>query len=249
MTWSLIARDTDGSIGLIVASKFFACGAVVPYVGESVAVASQAFCNPLWGTEGRARLAAGEPAAIVMASLVARDSGARQRQAHMMDKQGRFATYTGTECVDWAGHQVADDHSLAGNMLTGPDVLQATSRAFIAGRDLPFAARLIAAMQAGEAAGGDKRGRQAAGLVIHRGEDHAWLDLRADDDADPLAELERLWDVAQERYVPFTRGMGTAAAFSGKPQRDEIDAAIATEQARRTAAGLPSRSHAVEAPE
>jgi uncharacterized Ntn-hydrolase superfamily protein len=101
-------------------------------------------------------------------------------------------------------------------------------------------------MQAGEAAGGDKRGRQAAGLVIHRGEAHPWLDLRADDHADPLAELDRLWEVAQERYVHFAKGMPTAERFSGYPTREGIDADIAAALAARKAEGRASRSHAVE---
>ncbi|MEL6887855.1 MAG: DUF1028 domain-containing protein, partial [Pseudomonadota bacterium] len=172
MTYSLIARDSDGSIGLIVASKFFACGAVVPFVSDTVAVASQAFCNPVWGTEGRARMIAGEAAQDVLADLVARDEGRAIRQAHVMDAQCRFAAHTGADCVDWAGHLIAADHSVAGNMLAGPRVIEATSEAYAQGVGLPFAARLIAAMQAGEAAGGDKRGRQAAGLVIHRGQIH-----------------------------------------------------------------------------
>jgi uncharacterized Ntn-hydrolase superfamily protein len=246
MTFSLIAKDTDGAVGLIVASKFFACGAVVPYVGADVAVASQAFCNPVWGTEGRARLAAGEAADAVLADLVARDAGQAIRQAHMMDAQGRFAAHTGADCVDWAGHLVAEDHSVAGNMLAGGDVIRATSEAYAAGAGKPFAQRLIDAMLAGEAAGGDKRGRQAAGLVIHRGETHPWLDLRADDHADPLGELARLWDVAQERYVHFAKGMPTAERFSGYPTREGIDAAIAEAEARRVAEGRPSRSRAVE---
>ncbi|MEO0670040.1 MAG: DUF1028 domain-containing protein [Pseudomonadota bacterium] len=246
MTYSLIARDSDGSIGLIVASKFFACGAVVPFVSDTVAVASQAFCNPVWGTEGLSRMMAGEAAQDVLDDLVARDGGRAIRQAHMMDAQGRFAAHTGADCVDWAGHLIAADHSVAGNMLAGPRVIEATSEAYAQGADLPFAARLIAAMQAGEVAGGDKRGRQAAGLVIHRGQRHAWLDLRADDHADPLAELERLWDVAQERYVHFAKGMPTAERFSGLPTRDGIDADIAAAEARRKAEGRPSRSHAVE---
>ncbi|MEO0503216.1 MAG: DUF1028 domain-containing protein [Pseudomonadota bacterium] len=246
MTYSLIARDSDGSIGLIVASKFFACGAVVPFLSDTVAVASQAFCNPVWGTEGRARMMAGEAAQDVLDDLVARDEGRAIRQAHMMDGQGRFAAHTGADCVDWAGHLIAADHSVAGNMLTGPRVIEATSEAYAQGSDLSFATRLIKAMQAGEAAGGDKRGRQAAGLVIHRGQSHAWLDLRADDHADPLGELERLWDVAQERYVHFAKGMPTAERFSGLPTRDGIDAGIAEAEARRKAEGRASRSHAVE---
>ncbi|CTQ48041.1 DUF1028 domain-containing protein [Jannaschia donghaensis] len=243
MTWSLIARDGD-DIGLIVASRFFACGAVVPYVGARTAVASQAFCNPIWGTEGRVRLET-EPAETVLADLVSRDAGQAIRQAHMLDASGRFAAHTGAECTDWCGHLIADDHSVAGNMLAGPQVIEATSRTF-ADSTGPLAARLISAMRAGEAAGGDKRGRQAAGLTIHRGEDHPWLSLRADDHADPLGELDRLWQVAQERYVHFTTGMPTRATFSGSPTRDHIDAAIAQADARRIALGQPSQSHATD---
>ncbi|MDW3181382.1 DUF1028 domain-containing protein [Roseobacter sp.] len=246
MTFSLIAKDSDGSIGVIVASKFFACGAVVPFVSNKVAVASQAFCNPVWGTEGRMRMMAGETADAVLDDLVARDEGRAIRQAHMMDIGGRFAAHTGADCVDWAGHLIRDDHSVAGNMLAGAEVLEATSQAYAESASLPFASRLITAMQAGEVAGGDKRGRQAAGLVIHRGQAHPWLDLRADDHADPLGELARLWDVAQERYVHFAKGMPSAERFSGFPTRDGIDADIARAEAERKAAGRPSRSHAVE---
>ncbi|MDA8747566.1 DUF1028 domain-containing protein [Litoreibacter sp.] len=246
MTYSLIAKDADGNIGLIVASKFFACGAVVPFVSGTVAVASQAFCNPVWGTEGRVRMMAGESAEHVLEDLAARDEGRAIRQAHMMDTKGNFAAYTGDDCVDWAGHILGDGHSVAGNMLAGSRVIEATSEAYLANPSLPFAERLIAAMQAGQEAGGDKRGRQAAGLVIHRGEDHPWLDLRADDHADPLAELTRLWDVAQERYVHFAKGMPSAERFSGYPTRDGIDADIAAAEAQRKTEGRPSRSHAVE---
>ena len=246
MTYSLIAKDADGSVGVIVASKFFACGAVVPFVSGRVAVASQAFCNPIWGTEGRARMMAGEGAQQVLDDLAARDDGCAIRQAHMMDASGGFAAHTGADCVDWAGHIIGEGHSVAGNMLAGPRVIEATSEAYLANAHLPFAERLITAMVAGEKEGGDKRGRQAAGLVIHRGEDHAWLDLRADDHADPLAELARLWDVAQERYVHFAKGMPSSERFSGYPTRDGIDADIAAAEARRMAEGRPSRSHAVE---
>lgn len=246
MTYSLIAKDTDGSIGLIVASKFFACGAVVPFVSGNVAVASQAFCNPIWGTEGRARLKAGETASQVLEDLAARDEGRAIRQAHMMDAYGGFAAHTGEDCVDWSGHIIGDGHSVAGNMLAGPRVIEATSESYLANAALPFAERLITAMVAGEREGGDKRGRQAAGLTIHRGEDHPWLDLRVDDHADPLAELARLWDVAQERYVHFAKGMPSAERFSGYPTRDGIDADIKAAEERRKVEGRPSRSQAIE---
>jgi uncharacterized Ntn-hydrolase superfamily protein len=246
MTFSLIAKESDGSIGLIVASKFFACGAVVPFVSGKVAVASQAFCNPIWGTEGRARMETGESAEAVISDLASRDEGRAIRQAHMMDLDGKFAAHTGADCVDWAGHLVRADHSVAGNMLAGARVIEATSEAFAASAGKPFAERLIGAMQAGEAAGGDKRGRQAAGLVIHKGQSHAWLDLRADDHTDPLGELARLWEVAQERYVHFAKGMPTEDRFSGYPTREGIDADIAAAEAKRKAEGRPSRSQAVE---
>ena len=246
MTFSLIAKESDGSIGLIVASKFFACGAVVPFVSGKVAVASQAFCNPIWGTEGRARMEAGESAEAVISDLASRDEGRAIRQAHMMDLDGKFAAHTGADCVDWTGHLVRADHSVAGNMLAGARVIEATSEAFAASAGKPFAERLIGAMQAGESAGGDKRGRQAAGLVIHKGQSHAWLDLRADDHADPLGELARLWEVAQERYVHFAKGMPTEDRFSGYPTREGIDADIAAAEAKRKAEGRPSRSQAVE---
>lgn len=148
--------------------------------------------------------------------------------------------------TDGRARLMEDGHPVAGNMLAGPQVLQATSDAFRQNADLPFAERLITAMQAGEAAGGDKRGRQAAGLTIHKGQAHAWLDLRADDHADPLGELMRLWDVAQGRYVHFAKGMPTADCFSGTPTRDGIDTDIAAAGAHRKAQGRPSRSNAVE---
>lgn len=246
MTYSLIARDADGSIGLIVASKFFACGSLVPYVNDKVAIASQAFCNPIWGTEGRDRLSAGASADAVLNDLVDRDDGRAIRQAHLMDLNGTFAAHTGADCVDWAGHLIHGDHSVAGNMLAGPDVIQATSEAFSAQSTLPFPDRLIAAMKAGEAAGGDKRGRQAAALVIHRGQPYPWLDLRADDHSDPLSEVARLWDVAQERYIHFAKGLPTTDMFSGYPTREAIDADIAAADAERRAKGQKSKSKAVE---
>lgn len=245
MTYSLIAKDPDtGAIGLIVASRFFACGARVPCVGARSAIASQAFSNPVWGTEGLRRLEAGESAQDVLDDLVQRDEGRAARQAHLMDTMGGFAAYTGADCVDWAGHRIGETHSVAGNMLTGPDVVDATFETYAAALDLPFPERLMAAMEAGERAGGDKRGKQAAGLVIHQGQAHAWLDMRADDHADPLAELRRLYDVAAERYLHFAQAMPSEQNFSGNPDRAALDAAIAQAEAQRKADGRTSCSFA-----
>ena len=158
MTYSIIARDPEShEIGIAVASRFFACGAAVPYIGRRVAVATQAFVNPLWGTEGRRMLESGDPAEALLKEFAARDAGRDIRQCHMLDAEGNFAAHTGAGCVDWAGHRVGSTHSVAGNMLTGPEVVEATFDTYAARRDLPMAERLLAAMRAGEEAGGDVR--------------------------------------------------------------------------------------------
>ena len=131
-------------------------------------------------------------------------------------------------------------------MLAGPAVIAETLAAYQAHGDLPFAERLMTAMEAGEAAGGDKRGTQSAALCIHRSEDYPWLDLRADDHPDPLAELRRLYDVAHERYLHVAEAMPTRANFSGMTDRTGIDAAIHAADEQRKAEGRPSRSFATE---
>lgn len=245
MTYSILAKDpATGAIGIAVASRFFACGSLVPHIGRGVAVASQAFINPIWGVEGLRRLQAGENADAVLADFTQRDAGQAQRQAHMMDLAGHSVAFTGADCIDWAGHIIGDGFSVAGNMLTGPEVVGQTAAAWQARADLPFPERLLAAMQAGEDAGGDKRGRQAAGLRIHNGQEYPWLDLRVDDHADPLSELRRLWAVAQERYIHVAEIMPTAEQFSGAPDRRDTDAKIAASEAARKAEGRITASHA-----
>ena len=144
-----------------------------------------------------------------------------------MDQTGTFAAYTGAACIDWCGHEVREAFSVAGNMLAGPVVVADTVRVYEARSDLPFARRLIAAMQAGEAAGGDKRGKQSAALLVHDGEDYPLYDLRVDDHADPLAELARLHAVARERWVHFRRWMPTRGHPSGLTDRTGLDELIA----------------------
>lgn len=243
VTYSIIGRDgRTGEIGVAVASRFFACGALVPHVGPRTAVATQAFVNPLWGVEGLRRLEAGEMAGEVLADFVARDGGQAIRQCHMMDATGRIAAHTGADCVDWAGHRTGGDHSVAGNMLVGQAVIDATFETFADRNDLDLPHRLLAAMRAGEAAGGDRRGRQAAGLKVHRGQAYAHLDLRVDDHGDPLSELDRLLDVAAERYLHLVDALPTEEDFSGATDRAPIDAAIVADERRRREAGRASRS-------
>ncbi|MBS3651733.1 DUF1028 domain-containing protein [Pseudaminobacter sp. 19-2017] len=243
MTWSIVARDPATShLGVAVASRFFAVGGIVPYICGGVgAVATQAFVNPLYGVDGLA--ARKEPRQIV-AELTARDAGRDQRQMHLIDAKGRNAAFTGAKCIDWAGHLVGDNVSVAGNMLAGPQVVAETLATFRMTASKPLAERLLEAMQAGEDAGGDKRGRQSAALVIYRDQDYAWLSLNADDHADPLVELRRLYAVAQERFLHLAETMATRQNPSGLIDRREIDEKIAALEAERVAAGRPSASFA-----
>jgi uncharacterized Ntn-hydrolase superfamily protein len=229
MTWSIIARDkANGAFGIAAASKFFALGSRVPHLASGVgAVATQALLNGFYGTQGLARLRAGKSADEVVRSLVAEDAGRAHRQVHLMDAHGRTACHTGDACIGWCGHVAREGFSTAGNMLTGAVVLDATATAYAAGAALPFPRRLIAAMRAGEAAGGDKRGKQSAVLVVCSTEDWPDLDLRVDDHADPLAELERLERVSRERFVPFMRFLPRRADPVGVVDRDVIEQGVA----------------------
>src|SRR5262245_26365861 len=229
MTWSIIARDkSTGRIGIAVATRFFAVGAMVPHIRTGVgAIASPAFINPHYGPEGLALLEAGLRAEETVARLTAEDEGRHNRQLHVMDGAGRLAAYTGAACIDWCGHELRQTYSVAGNMLAGPRVLAETIRAYEAERKLPFARRLLAAMRAGEAAGGDKRGRQSAALLIHDAENYPLYDLRVDDHADPLTELARLEEVARQRWVHFRRHMPSRAAPSGLTDRSGLEELVA----------------------
>ena len=228
MTWSIIARDkTTGRLGIAVATRFFAVGAMVPHIETGVgAIATQAFVNAHYGPRGLAMLRGGASAQDTVDRLTAADAGRDHRQIHVMDREGRSAAHTGTACIDWCGHAIHDGFSVAGNMLAGPQVVTETVRAYEANAAVPFARRLLAAMNAGEAAGGDKRGKQSAALLIHDGEDYPLLDLRVDDHADPLVELARLEVVARQRWVHFRRAMPSRAEPSGMTDRAELDPMI-----------------------
>ena len=229
MTWSIIARDgATGQFGIAVATKFFAVGARVPHIAPGLGgVATQALVNPYYGIDGVRLLHDGKSPQEIVAALLAADEGRESRQLHIMDAQGRIAAHTGKDCVDWCGHLKGDGFSIAGNMLAGPQVLDETAKAYAENATLPFAQRLIAAMRAGEAAGGDKRGKQSAALLINSGEEWSALDLRVDDHADPLAELERLERVSRERWVHFRKFLPTRQNPAGITDRATIDASIA----------------------
>ena len=228
MTWSIIARDNaTGQIGIAVATRFFAVGARVPHIAPGIGgVATQALVNPYYGIDGLSLLREGKSPREIVETLIAGDNGRESRQLHIMDAQGQIAAHTGLDCVDWCGHRNGENFSIAGNMLAGAAVLNDTAKAYLANQSLPFARRLIAAMRAGEKAGGDKRGKQSAALLIHENEEWSALDLRVDDHADPLAELERLEQVSRERWVHFRKFLPTRQNPAGITDRATIDAGI-----------------------
>ena len=235
MTWSIIARDkVSGAFGIAVATRFFAVGARVPFIAANIgAVATQALVNPFYGVDGLALLRGGKPASEVIAALVAADDGREYRQVHVMDAAGRAAAHTGTACIDWCGHLAGDGFSVAGNMLAGKAVIEDTAAAYLANIAAPFPQRLIAAMHAGEAAGGDKRGKQSAALLIHGEEAWSDLDLRVDDHPDPLAELDRLERMSRTHWMVFRRFLPSRRDRVGVTDRGVIEAAIL--EAQRTA--------------
>jgi uncharacterized Ntn-hydrolase superfamily protein len=228
MTWSIIAKDNaTGQIGIAVATKFFAVGALVPHIAPGIGgIATQALVNPYYGIDGLKLLREGKSPQDVVALLIAADSGSETRQLHIMDATGRIAAHTGRECIDWCGHLGGDGFSLAGNMLAGAAVLEETAKAYVAHAHLPFAERLLAAMRAGEAAGGDKRGKQSAALLIHDTEEWPALDLRVDDHPDPLSELARLERVSRERWAHFRKFLPSRANPAGITDRAIIDAGV-----------------------
>lgn len=246
MTYSIVARDKrTGHVGIAVASRFFAAGSVVPTIQFGTgAVASQAFANPLYGPAALRLLSAGEHPSEVINLITSTDKGQANRQIHLIDHLGHNAAFTGASCIDWAGHQVADNVSVAGNMLSEPAVVEETLQTYQNNLDQPLTERLLLAMQAGEDAGGDKRGKQAAGLLIYRDQDYPWLDLRVDDHADPLEELRRLYAVAQERYLVMIEMMPTRENPHGTLNRSEIDEKLQAEEDYRRKNAIATRSFA-----
>src|SRR5207244_945780 len=201
-TFSIVAFDPKTKdLGVAVESKFVAVGAVVPFAAARVgAVATQAYANTAYGRDALAMLKRGIAPKDVVKKLVTEDQPAVQRQVGVVDARGRAASYTGTECFSWAGHVVGRNFAAQGNILASEEVLKALARAFeVTQGDLPV--RLLAALSAGQRAGGDKRGQQSAALLVVRqaggygGFNDRWIDIRVDDHPAPIEELIRIFNV------------------------------------------------------
>src|SRR5881398_4146504 len=201
-TFSIVAFDSKTKdLGVAVESKFVAVGAVVPFAAARVgAVATQAYANTAYGPDALAMLKRGVAPKDVVKRLVTGDKDAAQRQVGVVDARGRAASYTGKECFPWAGHVVGRNFAAQGNILAGEEVLKALARAFeMTQGDLPV--RLLAALSAGQRAGGDKRGQQSAAILVVRhgggyaGFNDRWIDIRVDDHPAPIEELIRIFNV------------------------------------------------------
>ncbi|BBK29394.1 putative Ntn-hydrolase superfamily protein [Stella humosa] len=242
MTWSIVARDPKaGAFAVAVTTRAFAVGARCPFILSGIgALSTQALSNPLYGRRGLALLEAGVPAADVVRLLTDADSGRDHRQVHVVDRDGSTGQWTGPSCIPWCGHLAAENVSIAGNMLAGPEVVAETMRVYQSGRRLPLAERLLRALDAGQAAGGDKRGRQSAALLIFAGEEYAQLDLRVDDHPEPLAELRRLYQVSERRYAVMRQFTATRANPAGVTDWKVIEAAVARQEKERAKAAKPA---------
>ncbi len=193
MTWSIVTHDAaTGAFAVAVATCNFAVGATVPHIRAGVgAVATQSISNRYLGPVVLDGLARGLSPELAIAAAMAGDAGRGLRQVHAVDRHGRVAAWTGENCVMWCGSVAGPAVSVAGNMLANGEVVPATLAAFQA-RMGGLAERMVAGMQAGQAAGGDRRGQQSAALKLFTTEDFADIDLRVDDHTAPLEELERL---------------------------------------------------------
>jgi uncharacterized Ntn-hydrolase superfamily protein len=241
MTWSILARDADGRFGVAIASRFFAVGALCVHTRRGVgALSTQALMNPLYGPRGMQWLAEGVAPDDVIARLTAPDAGRSHRQVHVLGANGAAAAHTGADCIGWCGHVAGEGFSVAGNMLVGEAVIQASAAAFRASAGRPLAERLIAAMAAGEAQGGDKRGKQSAALRIQAEEDYPMLDIRVDDHAEPIDELRRLYAKSLERFQPFVACLAGRLDPVGLIDRDAIEEVVLRFKAVQAARGAPA---------
>ncbi len=228
-TFSIVGYDpATGELGVAVQSKFFAVGAVVPFARADVgAIASQAYGNTAFGPMGLDLLEEGLPVDEVMKALLVDDKDREQRQVGIVDANGNAHGYTGGECMDWAGHHVGENYTVQGNILVSQETVLEMARAFEE-TDGILGERLMSAIEAGQAAGGDSRGMQSAAILIvktgsgYGGYDDVYCDLRVDDAEDPIAELRRIFMMWKEEalilegYRLLEEGESEAAVAIGR---------------------------------
>jgi uncharacterized Ntn-hydrolase superfamily protein len=196
VTFSIVARcPLTGEFGVAVSTAIPAVGAINPFAeARAGAVATQAWSNPYLGIDGLKLLARGLPAREVLARLLKADPGRARRQLSIVDAQGGVAAFTGSQVQPWRGHYEGEGHVVAGNMLVSEETVRAMAEAFQAARGA-LGERLLIGLEAGQAAGGDRRGRVSAALLVVRDEEYPLIDLRVDEHVEPVAELRRIFDI------------------------------------------------------
>ncbi len=208
-TFSIAARcERTGMFGVAVSTAVPGVGSLCPFAKAGVgAVATQSWVNPYLGIDGLKLLAQGQGAKAALDRLLSADPGRDVRQVGLVDRKGDSAAWSGPECVPWFGHITGPNFAAQGNMLVGEQTVRAMAEAFrrTEGMDLPE--RLVAALEAGQAAGGDKRGKQSAALLIVHKEEYPYCELRVDEHRYPVAELRRVFEVARHQLLPFVQGL------------------------------------------
>ena len=217
-TFSIVARCArTGQFGVAVSTKVPAVGMLCPFARAGVgAVATQSFVNPYLGIWGLELLSEERGAEEVKGLLLERDPDPAKRQFTVVDRWGGSAAYTGEESDTWRGHRTAEDFAVAGNMLVGEETLRVMAESFQSTGASPLIERLLLALEAGQQAGGDKRGRQSAAVRVVDKEEYPLLDLRVDEHREPVPELRRVYEVARRELVPLTSMMPTRQNPTGR---------------------------------
>ncbi len=226
-TFSIAARDpTTRLLGTAVSTKVPAVGSLCPFIRHDVgAVCTQAWVNPSLGPRILDRLAVGENATEALQAVMAHEIDREIRQVGVVDAAGRSAAFTGRATDPWAGQRTGMNYSVQGNMLVGAETVEAMARAFEATMDVDLAERLMRVLEAGQAAGGDRRGKQSAALLVRGPEVYPLVDLRVDEHPDPVSELRRVFEVAKRELFPFVAALPSRDRPAGDFAR--IRAAIA----------------------
>jgi uncharacterized Ntn-hydrolase superfamily protein len=216
-TFSIVARcQREGTLGVAVATAIPGAGAICPFVNQYGAISTQSFNNYYFGIDGLCYLGEGLSATAVGERLLAGDRDRELRQLLIVDKSGASWAFTGSACVPERGHITGKEYAVAGNMLVGREVLEAMVNCFDDSASLPLAERLVRVLEAGQAAGGDKRGKQSAAVKVFGTQSLVPIcDLRVDEHVSPVAELRRVYEIAKRELLPFMAAMPTRSVPNG----------------------------------
>jgi uncharacterized Ntn-hydrolase superfamily protein len=239
-TFSIVARcERTGMLGVAVSTAVPAVGAVCPFIKAGVgAVSTQSWVNPYLAIDALKLMEGGASGPEALDQVLAGDDSKDLRQIGVVDAQGRSASWSGPGCTPWFGHIAEENFAVQGNMLMGEPTIAAMAEAFrrSGGAELDLPERLLVALEAGQAAGGDKRGKQSAALRVHHTEDYPYLDLRVDEHRHPVPELRRIFEVARHQFLPFIRGMPTRTETKGALP-EEVSAMLLTSPPYRPGGG------------